>query len=331
MGLNSGIKEYIPIEEMNYSDLKGKTLAVDAFNSLYQFLSVIRTPDGNLLERNGIVVSHLYGILWRYGYLLSTGVKLIFVFDGKPSAMKEDTIEERRRKKEEIAKEIENAESNGDEKEVARLKRFNARVDDSIIESTKELASLLGIDYIDSPEEGEAEAVHLVKTGFADYVITQDYDAIAYDCQNILRNIGVKKNDHYVKINLVNSSHVFKVMGINREQFLYIAFMTGTDYNKGIYKVGIKRALKIAQKSHSEEDVVSNLIEEGYVQQEDRDAAINELKTIILKFKNPNVCDGNLITRNQFNKEKLVEYLTKLNFNIDRFMPMIDKIEAFTH
>mgnify|MGYP001626257674 FL=1 len=104
MGLNSGIKAYMPVEELNYKDLEGKTLAVDIFNSLYQFLSAIRTPDGNLLERNGIVVSHLYGILWRYGYLLSIGAKLIFVFDGKPSEMKEETLEERRKQKEEMTK-----------------------------------------------------------------------------------------------------------------------------------------------------------------------------------------------------------------------------------
>lgn len=331
MGLNSGIRNYIPFEELNYSDLKGKTLAVDIFNSLYQFLSAIRTEDGNLLERNGVVVSHLYGILWRYGYLLSIGAKLIFVFDGKPNDMKERTIEERHKQKTKIIDEIETAKRNHNDEEVARLKRFTAKVDNSIINSTKKLASLLGIDYIDSPDEGESEAIHLVKTGFADYVVTQDYDAIAYNCQNILRNIGIKKDNHYVKINRVNSTNVFKVMGVSYDQFLYIAFMTGTDYNEGIHNVGIKRALKIAQKSNNDEELVSNLIENNFISENERNDVIRELKSVIYKFKNPNVYDGKMIVKNKFDENKLIEYLESLNFNIERFLPMLDKIKNINH
>ncbi len=321
----------MPVEELNYKDLEGKTLAVDIFNSLYQFLSAIRTPDGNLLERNGTVVSHLYGILWRYGYLLSIGAKLIFVFDGKPSEMKLKTIEERHKEKEETQRKIEIAELEGNEKEVARLKRLNARIDDQIIESTKKLASLLGIDYIDAPEEGEAEAVHLVKNGFADYVVTQDYDVIAYDCEKILRNIGVRKGKHYVKINRINSDLVFKTMGVTRDQFLYIAFMTGTDYNDGINNIGIKRALKLAKASNSEEELVNNLINENYISESERDKVLNDLKNVIYKFKHPNVIDGKFIVKNSFNKKGLIEYLESLNFNINRFMPMIEKIESVKH
>lgn len=327
MGLSGGIKEYVPNEELNYKDLSGKTLAIDMFNSLYQFLSAIRNPDGTLLERNGVVVSHLYGILWRYGYLLSLGVKLIFVFDGKPSEMKEETLKERQIAKERITQRMEVAEAEGNEETATRLRRLNSRVDSNIVKTTKELASLLGIDYIDSPEEGEAEAIHLVKTGFADYVVTQDYDAIAYNCQNILRNVGVKKDKHYGKINLVKSANVLKSMGLSHNQFLYVAFMTGTDYNYGIRNVGIKRALKIAQKSKTDEDVVSNLIEDGYISSESKDSTLLELRSIVSKFENPNVIDGSAIVRNKFDKPKLIEYLKKLDFNVDRFMPVFDEIE----
>ena len=327
MGLSGGIKEYVPNEELNYKDLIGKTLAIDMFNSLYQFLSAIRNPDGTLLERNGVVVSHLYGILWRYGYLLSLGVKLIFVFDGKPSEMKEETLKERQIAKERITQRMEVAEAEGNEETATRLRRLNSRVDSNIVKTTKELASLLGIDYIDSPEEGEAEAIHLVKTGFADYVVTQDYDAIAYNCQNILRNVGVKKDKHYGKINLVKSANVLKSMGLSHNQFLYVAFMTGTDYNYGIRNVGIKRALKIAQKSKTDEDVVSNLIEDGYISSESKDSTLLELRSIVSKFENPNVIDGSAIVRNKFDKPKLIEYLKKLDFNVDRFMPVFDEIE----
>ena len=40
------ISEIIPRKDIEFSDLKGKVLAIDAFNSLYQFLTTIRQPDG---------------------------------------------------------------------------------------------------------------------------------------------------------------------------------------------------------------------------------------------------------------------------------------------
>ena len=50
MGLN--IREIIPRKEIEISDLRGKTVCVDAFNVLYQFLSTIRQVDGTPLMDN---------------------------------------------------------------------------------------------------------------------------------------------------------------------------------------------------------------------------------------------------------------------------------------
>ncbi len=331
MGLSSDIRQYMPVEELEEKDLIGKTVAVDTFNYLYQFLSAIRTQNGDLLERNGVVVSHLYGILWKFGRLLANGTKLIFVFDGKPSADKQLILEERREQKEKIMEEIEIAKMEGNEKEVAKLQRLTAKVDNSIIDSTKTLAKFLGISYIDAPEEGEAEAVHLVKTGFADYVATQDYDVIAYGCRSILRNIGVRKGKKFLKINLVDAEKVFKIMEISQDQFLYVAFMTGTDYNYGIKNVGIKRALKIAKQANTNQELVDLLIKNGYVQEEERENVLRELENVMSHFKHPNVVDGSNIVHNSFDKEGLISFLRNLNFNVDRFMPMIDKISAVSN
>ena len=48
MGLQIG--EIIPKKEISFSDLKGKTIAVDAFNAIYQFLTTIRQPYGTPLK-----------------------------------------------------------------------------------------------------------------------------------------------------------------------------------------------------------------------------------------------------------------------------------------
>ena len=81
MGVNlSPIVESSPIE---LSDLRGKTVAIDAYNTIFQFLSIIRQPDGKpLMDDDGMVTSHLSGLLYRTANLIENGIEPAFVFDG---------------------------------------------------------------------------------------------------------------------------------------------------------------------------------------------------------------------------------------------------------
>ena len=80
MGLQNG--DIVPRKEVNFSDLRGKVIAVDAFNAIYQFLSSIRQPDGiPLMDSKRRVTSHLSGLFYRNVALLSEGMKLVYVFD----------------------------------------------------------------------------------------------------------------------------------------------------------------------------------------------------------------------------------------------------------
>ncbi|MEM3228152.1 MAG: hypothetical protein QW549_00980, partial [Candidatus Micrarchaeaceae archaeon] len=50
-------------ESIELSELSGRRLAIDAYNTIYQFLSIIRQPDGTpLLDSKGMVTSHLSGL-----------------------------------------------------------------------------------------------------------------------------------------------------------------------------------------------------------------------------------------------------------------------------
>jgi len=70
-------------EPVSWDDLSG-IAAVDAHNALYQFLSIIRQPDGTpLMNGKGRVTSHLSGILFRTANFLEKGIRPVFVFDGK--------------------------------------------------------------------------------------------------------------------------------------------------------------------------------------------------------------------------------------------------------
>ena len=96
------IKDIIEPENITFKDLEGRTVAIDAFNTIYQFLSSIRQRDGTpLLDRDGNVTSHLSGLLYRNASIIEKGIKPIYVFDGAAPKEKSETQDARRQVREE--------------------------------------------------------------------------------------------------------------------------------------------------------------------------------------------------------------------------------------
>src|SRR5262252_7136926 len=85
-------------QPVSLAELRGKTLAVDAHGDLYQFLALIRLRDGTpLKDSSGRITSHLSGLFFRTTRLIAEhGVKLAFVFDGTPPALKAREVAKRR-------------------------------------------------------------------------------------------------------------------------------------------------------------------------------------------------------------------------------------------
>src|SRR5512136_3334588 len=94
MGVDLG--DLLGRKRIEIKDLSGRWVAVDAFNTLYQFLSIIRQKDGiPLMDSSGRVTSHLSGLLYRTTNLLDEGLKVAFVFDGEPPSFKSETLHQR--------------------------------------------------------------------------------------------------------------------------------------------------------------------------------------------------------------------------------------------
>ena len=83
MGLDH--KPILQREKTKLESFTSKVIAIDAYNAIYQFLAIIRGPDGqHLTDSNGRVTSHLSGLFYRNINFLSLGIKPIYVFDGRP-------------------------------------------------------------------------------------------------------------------------------------------------------------------------------------------------------------------------------------------------------
>src|SRR3989338_5480309 len=89
------LKDLVVKHERSFEELEGR-IAVDAYNTLYQFLSIIRQQDGTpLMDSKGRISSHLSGLFYRTCNLLEKNIIPFYVFDGKPSELKKRTIAER--------------------------------------------------------------------------------------------------------------------------------------------------------------------------------------------------------------------------------------------
>jgi DNA excision repair protein ERCC-5 len=75
--------------------LNRKRLAVDASIWIYQFLKAVRDKEGNALRN-----SHIVGFFRRICKLLYFGIKPVFVFDGVAPALKKQTIQKRKQRRE---------------------------------------------------------------------------------------------------------------------------------------------------------------------------------------------------------------------------------------
>ncbi len=289
---------------------KLEKVAIDVYNALYGFLANIRQPDGTpLMDSNGRVTSHLSGLLYRNARLIESGVKPCYIFDGETPSLKEKTVKKRKERKEKAREKYEQAKRRGNESEALKYAKRTANVDSSIVESSKELLTLLGVPYIQALSEGEAQAAYMAKKGVIKYVGSQDYDSLLFGAPKLAKNVAVRGEEGVEIINLKES---LKNLEITQEQLIEIAILVGTDYNEGVEGIGPKKALNIIkEKEKPDTDIEIEKIKELYLFPETTDS-------YNLEWKEPN-------------HKKTKNFLcNKHDFSENRVEDALERIEAAT-
>ncbi|MBU2637642.1 MAG: flap endonuclease-1 [Nanoarchaeota archaeon] len=253
-----GVKltEIIPRRELKWEELKGKNIAIDSPNVLYQFLSSIRKPDGTLLtDSKGNVTSHLVGLFPRTIRLLEYGINPIFVFDGKPPLLKKQELERRRGLKEKAKEKYEDAKEEGNEAEMLKYSRQSVKLTKGMIDEAKQLVKAFGLPAVQAPSEAEAQASLICRNSDAWAVASQDYDALVYSTPRVIQNLTLAEkrklpNGSYVKIYpvMIELKQALSALQLNEEQLLVLSVLVGTDFNPGGVKgIGPKKALKLVK------------------------------------------------------------------------------------
>ena len=258
------ITELLKLKEISISELANKIIAVDAHLFLYQFLTTIRQRDGTpLMDSKGNATSHLTGLFTRTSSLVQTGLKLAYVFDGKPPELKQKERERRKEIKIESAKKFKEAAKKQDIEEMKKYAARTSRLTPEMIGESKKLISYFGLPVIEAPSEGEAQAAYLVKNNDAFAVASQDADCLLFGSPRLIKNLSIagkrKKTNKLayetITPEIADLPENLDYLGINQDQLIVLAILVGTDYNYGGVKgIGPKNALKLVKKYDSNFD-----------------------------------------------------------------------------
>jgi flap endonuclease-1 len=327
--LGVDLRDLVPKRAIKLEELSGKSVAIDAYNALYQFLAIIRQPDGTPLKDNtGRVTSHLSGLLYRTSNLLELGIRPVYVFDGAPPVLKAVEIKRRMKVKEEALVQYERALREGRTQEARVYAQATSHLKDYMTEDSKRLLDLMGVPWVQAPSEGEAQAAHLARQGRADYCASQDYDSLLFGAPKFVRNITISgrrklpSKNMYIEVipEVVVLDEVLKECGITYDQLVDVGILIGTDFNPdGIKGLGPKTALKLVKEHGSLEQALLHVKNAEFPVEPQR---IREI------FLHPKVTDDYKLEWRNADVEGIVDFIVRSrDFSEDRVRKTLERMQ----
>lgn len=308
-------------------DLSRKEIAIDMYNALYQFLTIIRGRSGEpLMDSQGRVTSHLSGLFYRITNFSEKGIKVVCVFDGKPPSLKESEIKRRSRIKEEAQVKYEKALERGDLKEARVQVQATSRIRDSMVEDSRRLLDALGVPWMIAPSEGEAQAAYIASRGDVWAASSQDYDSLLFGAPRLVRNLSISgrrklpRKNAYVEVEpeIVELSGLLQQLEITREQLVDLGILLGTDYNPhGVKGIGPKTALKMLKEMGSLDNIIPTI----------ETAFPEDYRKIRELFLHPDVTSSYELNWKSPDVEETIQFLCReRDFSEDRVRNALDRM-----
>lgn len=133
-----------------------------------------------------------------------------------------------------------------------RRQLFSISKEDFI--TTKQIFDILKVPYFNAPVEAETCASDLCLRGLVDAVLSEDTDVLAYTAPVFLTKFNTADGTCL----RIKYNDLLEKMELESNQFLDFCIMCGTDYNKNIPKIGVKRALNLIKQFKSIENIAKN-------------------------------------------------------------------------
>lgn len=278
MGVKGFSKAFKHSKIVKWTDLKNKTIAVDAMTELYR-LALGASSVRALTDKYGNPTLHISGFLSNILELYRNNVKPIYVFDydndsksnavfHNPSKVKE--VSQRRTLREANRKRIEDLKANEDvnmfsdddeelsnaatiststQSQIDALEKRTFTPTKQMINDIKLIMNWLNIPYIEAPAgfEGEHIAAFLASQGYVNGVYSGDTDVIPFGSPILWRRnprdkkiYEYKTSDLYNQINTENKA----IASASRDDLVKICVILGTDFAAKTRGIGPKTVIK---------------------------------------------------------------------------------------
>jgi flap endonuclease-1 len=316
-------------KELELDDLRGRSFAVDGHIVLHEFLAMIRDRAGTpLMDRDGNITSHLVGLAFRTTRLvLDYGMRLVFVFDGKPPSLKRNELDKRHEARRKAEREYREAVERGDLPAAYLKAVMTGGLTRAMVDDAKHLLDLLGIPWVQAPSEGEAQAAYMSGQGHVWASNSKDYDSLLFGAPRLVRFLSIssrewlpsKGRSRRVYPELIDLEKFLDHLGINREQLIDLGILVGTDFNDGVKGVGPKTALKLVRKHGRIEEMPSDI----------REKLPDTVDLIRDLYLNPDVTDDYSVEQGVLQEEALDAFLVgERNFSTKRVKTLVNRMRS---
>ncbi|EEQ41448.1 hypothetical protein CLUG_05576 [Clavispora lusitaniae ATCC 42720] len=296
---------------------------------LYQYLIAVRQQDGQqLTSEDGETTSHLSGMFYRTIRLVESGLKPMYVFDGKPPVLKGGELEKRLLKRQDALKQIEDLKETGTVEELMKYEKRTVRASREQNDEAKKLLELMGIPYIVAPSEAEAQCAELARAGKVFAAASEDMDTLCYEPKYLLRHLTVAEA-RKMPIDQIDYEAMLKGLDMDRSTFVDLCILLGCDYCETIKGVGPVTAFKLIKEHGSLDNIVKWIQEnpEKTKYKVPENWPYDEAKQL---FMNPEITKGDEVDVkwNEPNVDGLVEFMVKQKgFSEERIRSGAEKLK----
>ena len=172
-----GIQGLLPFlstykKEISFAELEGKVCGIDAYGWLYKgvYCCAYELVTGTETTR------HIDFVIRRLQMLKDKGVQPVLVFDGKCPLMKKDAESNRRQKKVEALKLM----NEGDHPKAMEAMKKSVTVSHDMAVALMKKCREKNFNYLISPYESDSQLTYLQKIDIIDFIMSEDSDLLVF-------------------------------------------------------------------------------------------------------------------------------------------------------
>lgn len=307
----------ITIHKIN--DFRGRTLLIDGVHMIYKNVMAIRKNGYDIMngDKN---ITHIHSMINKLKKFKQLDITPIFVFDGKPPALKFETLKERARVQKIMQSKYLQAKTKAQKTKYYYLKSdiTQREIDESI-----KLIQLFGYCTLFAEEEADQLLASLSKNPKVDAIVTDDMDILVFGGKNILKDFSVDSTRKFYKIDLETFK---KDIGLNQDKLIILALLLGTDYSVNVPNIGPKKAPDLVKKYKT----INQLYKVGILTKSMKDNFILSFnifkKTYLIKE-----CNLNNVCKPPFSVDydNLKKYLLEFNYTIQKINELEKELKSY--